>query len=325
MPSSSKPERRKLVSKPYDTWDKLFYGVANTAAYSAIVIIVLILIFLLQRAWPAFEQQSVLEFVFGTGWDLSVDPIIMSIGPMLYGTLLIAALAVLIAVPMAISVSYFIVFLAPPRIARIATIVIDLLAAFPSIVVGLWGVLVFGPIAVQWAEVLADNLGWMPVFAHDGGTFVNSPFIASFVLAIMIVPLISSVTREIFSQMDQEVIKASLALGGNNESTFRRVIMPTSASGIVGGVLLGLGRAMGETVAIYFVLNLIYTEFNWYMILMPEGGNVASLVLAKFGEASEFELAGLMAAGVVLFVITLIVNALASLIVAKAQPWRKHS
>lgn len=82
---------------------------------------------------------------------------------------------------------------------------------------------------------------------------------------------------------------------------------------------------MGETVAIYFVLNLIYTDFNWYQILMPEGGNVASLVLAKFGEASEQELSGLMAAGVVLFVITLIVNALASLIVAKAQPWRKHS
>ena len=325
MSSPTTPERRKLVSKPSDRWDKLFFGVANTAAYSAIVIIILILIFLLQRAWPAFEQQGLFNFVFGTGWDLSVDPIIMSIGPMLYGTLLIAALAVLIAVPMAISVSYFIVFLAPPRIGKIATVVIDLLAAFPSIVVGLWGVLVFGPVAVQWAEVLTDYFGWIPLFAHDGGTFNNSPFIASFVLAIMIVPLISSITREIFSQMDQEVIKASLALGGNNESTFRKVIMPTSASGIVGGVLLGLGRAMGETVAIYFVLNLIYTDFNWYMILMPEGGNVASLVLAKFGEASEVELSGLMAAGVVLFVITLIVNAFASLIVAKAQPWRKHS
>jgi phosphate transport system permease protein len=325
MSSPTTPERRKLVSKPSDRWDKLFFGVANTAAYSAIVIIILILIFLLQRAWPAFEQQGLFNFVFGTGWDLSVDPIIMTIGPMLYGTLLIAALAVLIAVPMAISVSYFIVFLAPPRLGKIATVVIDLLAAFPSIVVGLWGVLVFGPVAVQWAGVLSDSLGWIPLFAHDGGTFNNSPFIASFVLAIMIVPLISSITREIFSQMDQEVIKASLALGGNNESTFRKVIMPTSASGIVGGVLLGLGRAMGETVAIYFVLNLIYTDFNWYMILMPEGGNVASLVLAKFGEASEVELSGLMAAGVVLFVITLIVNAFASLIVAKAQPWRKHS
>lgn len=325
MSSPTTPVRRKLVSKPSDRWDKLFFGVANTAAYSAIVIIVLILIFLLQRAWPAFEQQGLLNFVFGTGWDLSVDPIIMSIGPMLYGTLLIAALAVLIAVPMAISVSYFIVFLAPTKLGKFATVVIDLLAAFPSIVVGLWGVLVFGPVAVEWAEVLNDYLGWIPLFEHDGGTFNNSPFIASFVLAIMIVPLISSITREIFSQMDQEVIKASLALGGNNESTFRKVIMPTSASGIVGGVLLGLGRAMGETVAIYFVLNLIYTDFNWYMILMPEGGNVASLVLAKFGEASEVELAGLMAAGVVLFVITLIVNAFASLIVAKAQPWRKHS
>lgn len=325
MSSPTTPERRKLVSKPSDRWDKVFFGIANAAAYSAIVIILLILIFLLQRAWPAFEQQGVLEFIFGTGWDMSVDPVIMHIGPMLYGTLLIAALSVAIAVPMAISVSYFIVFLAPTRVGKIATVVIDLLAAFPSIVVGLWGVLVFGPVAVEWAQVLNQSLGWFPAFYHDGGTFNNSPFIASMVLAIMIVPLISSVTREIFSQMDQEIIKASLALGGNNESTFRKVILPTSASGIVGGVLLGLGRAMGETVAIYFVLNLIYTDFNWFEVLMPEGGNVASLVLAKFGEASEAELAGLMAAGVVLFVITLIVNALASLIVAKAQPWRKHS
>lgn len=325
MTTTGVPQKRKLVSKPSDRWDKVFFRVANIAAYSAIAIIVLILVFLLQRAWPAFEQQGVLELVFGTGWDSSVDPMVMHIGPMLYGTLLIAALGVAIAVPMAISVSYFIVFLAPPRLSKIATVVIDLLAAFPSIVVGLWGVLVFGPVAVEWAQILWESLGWIPLFSHDGGTFNNSPFIASFVLAIMIVPLISSVTREIFSQMDQEVIKASLALGGNAESTFRKVIMPTSASGIVGGVLLGLGRAMGETVAIYFVLNLIYTDFNWYMILMPEGGNVASLILAKFGEASEAELAGLMAAGVVLFVITLIVNALASLIVARAQPWRKHS
>lgn len=107
------------------------------------------------------------------------------------------------------------------------------------------------------------------------------------------------------------------------ESTLRRVILPTSASGIVGGVLLALGRAMGETVAIYFVLNLIYDRFNWSQLLMPEGGNVASLVLSKFGEASEAELSALMAAGVVLFVVTLIVNSIASFIVAKAQPWRR--
>jgi phosphate transport system permease protein len=183
--------------------------------------------------------------------------------------------------------------------------------------------MVFGPVGIEWAQILNDYLGFIPIFAHDSGTFANSPFIASIVLGIMIVPIIASVTREIFSQMDAEVIKASLALGGNMESTLRRVILPTSAGGIVGGVLLALGRAMGETVAIYFVLNLVYDRFNFGMLLMPEGGNVASLILSKFGEASEREIAGLMAAGVVLFMVTLIVNAIASYIVDKTQTWRK--
>lgn len=314
--------KRDLQLKPYRTADKIFFGVASAAAYSAIVIILLVLVFLMQRAAPAFQEQGVANFVFGAGWNSSTEPPLFTIGPMLYGTLLIAALATALAVPMAISVAYFIVFIAPKPVAKVAVILVDFLAAIPSVVIGLWGVVVFGPVAVQWAEHLNNALGWFPPFAHDAGTFINSPFIASIVLSIMIVPIIASVTREIFSQMDQEVIKASLALGGNAESTLRRVILPTSASGIVGGTLLALGRAMGETVAIYFVLNLVYDRVNWFSILEPEGGNVASLILSKFGESGERELAALMAAGVVLFVVTLIVNAIASYVVAKAQPWR---
>jgi phosphate transport system permease protein len=314
---------RRLEAKPFLLADKIFFGLANAAAYSAIVIILLVLVFLLGRAWPAFAEQGVLAFVTGSGWDNSTDPILMRIGPMLYGTLLIAALAVAYAVPLAISIAYFIEFLAPKSLSKIATLLIDLLAAIPSVVVGLWGLMVFSPVAAGWAEMLNSGLGWIPIFAHEEGNYLNSPFIAALVLGTMIVPIIASVTREIFSQMDHEVIKASLALGGNAESTFRKVILPTSASGIVGGVLLGLGRAMGETVAIYFVLNLVFDRFNWAQILEPEGGNVASLILSKFGEANAQEVEGLMAAGVVLFVVTLIVNALASFIVAKAQPWRK--
>jgi phosphate transport system permease protein len=315
--------RRNLQLKPYRLADKVFFRVAALAAYSAIVIILLVLIFLMQRALPAFEQQGVIPFITGAGWDTSLEEPILRIGPQLYGTLLIAALATTLAVPMAISIAYFIVFIAPKPVAKGAVILVDFLAAIPSVVIGLWGLMVFGPVAVEWAAILNSAFGWVPIFAHDAGTFANSPFIASVVLSIMIVPIIASVTREIFSQMDQEVIRASLALGGNMESTLRRVILPTSASGIVGGVLLALGRAMGETVAIYFVLNLVYDRFNWGQLLMPEGGNVASLVLSKFGEASEAELSALMAAGVVLFVVTLLVNAAASYIVAKAQPWRQ--
>jgi len=321
---SMAPEKRKLLSKPSRVEDKIFFAVSKAAGYSSFVIIGMILVFLTIRAWPAFESQGPLDFTFGTFWDNSLTPPIFHIGPMLYGSLLIAAVAVAIAVPMAISIAYFIEFLAPRSVARVATVIVDLLAAIPSVVIGLWGLGVFSPVGAGWAQMLSDSLsGVFPFLQNEAGTFLRSPFIASLVLAVMIVPLISSVTREMFSQIDQELIKGALALGATRESVLRRVILPTSAGGILGGVLLALGRAMGETVAIFFVLNLTYDRYNFFNILEPVGGNIASLILAKFGEAGTQEVEALLAAGVVLFVITLIINALASYIVQKAQPWRK--
>ncbi|MEY4618224.1 MAG: hypothetical protein RL101_410, partial [Actinomycetota bacterium] len=224
---------------------------------------------------------------------------------------------------MAISIAYLIEFMAPKRIAKIATILIDFLAAIPSVVIGVWGALVLSPIAADWAVLLNQSLGFLPIFANDASNFLRSPFIAGIVVAVMIVPIIASVTREIFSQLDRELINAALALGAGRWSTLRRVILPTSSGGIVGGVLLGLGRALGETVAILFVLNLAF-ETNWFNVLEAKGGSIASMILAKFGEAGPEEVAALMAAGVVLFIVTLLVNSLASYIVAKAQPWRRY-
>jgi phosphate transport system permease protein len=320
----SVPAQRKLLAKPSRTADKIFFAVAKAAGYSSFVIIGLILFFLSLRAWPSFERQNLFEFAFGVGWDNTVTPAVLNIGPMLWGSLLIAAIGVVIAVPMAISIAYFIEFIAPRRIAKITTVIVDLLAAIPSVVLGLWGLGVFTPIGAHWAEMLGETFGgFLPFLANDTGTYLRSPFIASIVVAVMIVPLISSVTREIFSQVDKEIIKGALALGGTRESVLRQVILPTSAGGILGGVLLALGRAMGETVAIFFVLNLVFDEYNWFNLLEPQGGAIASLILARFGEATAEEVEALLAAGVVLFVITLIINAIASYIVQKAQPWRR--
>jgi phosphate transport system permease protein len=323
MAENSAPsvERRSLRSKPFSKADRRFYKTTTIAANSSIVLVSLIFIFLMIRSWPAFESEGI-EYVFGTTWDNSPENFTMQIGPMLWGSLLVSALGVMLAVPMAISIAYFIVFMAAKRIGKIATVMIDLLAALPSVVLGLWGLLVFSPVAAGWAEMLNQYLGFIPIFQNSSGNFLRSPFIASWVVAVMIVPIIASVTREIFSQLDRELINASLALGAGRWSTFRRVIMPTSSGGITGGVLLGLGRALGETVAIFFVLNLVF-DFNWFSVLEDKGGSVASMILAKFGEAGDKEVEGLMAAGVVLFVVTLVVNMIASYIVAKAQPWRK--
>ena len=323
MPENSAPsvERRSLRAKPFSKADRRFYKTATVAANSSIVLVSLIFVFLMFRSWPAFESQGI-AYIFGSTWDNSPDNFVLQIGPMLWGSVLVSAVGVVLAVPMAISIAYFIVFMANKRFGKIATVMIDLLAALPSVVLGLWGLLVFSPVAAGWAEMLNEYLGFIPIFQNSSGNFLRSPFIASWVVAVMIVPIIASVTREIFSQLDRELINASLALGAGRWSTFRRVIMPTSSGGVVGGILLGLGRALGETVAIFFVLNLVF-DINWVNVLEDKGGSVASMILAKFGEAGQEEVAGLMAAGVVLFVVTLFVNMVASYIVSRAQPWRK--
>lgn len=321
-PNEKVVERRTLRAKPFSKSDRIFYNVATAAANSSIVLVALILIFLAIRSWPAFQSQG-FSFITGSTWDNNPEHMIMQIGPMLWGSILISGLGVLLAVPMAVSIAYFIVFMANKSVGRTVTILVDLLAALPSVVLGLWGLIVFSPVAASWAELLNKTLGFLPFFQISGDNFLRSPFIASWVVAVMIVPIIASVTREIFSQLDRELINASLALGAGRWSTLRRVILPTSSGGIVGGILLGLGRALGETVAIYFVLNLVF-DYNWINILDAKGGSVASMIMSKFGEAGPSEVAGLMAAGVVLFVVTLIVNSLASYIVAKAQPWRRN-
>lgn len=314
--------RRKLRVKPTTLQDRLFFGISSVAAYSSVAILFLIIVFLGIRAWPAFEQQGIVEFISGVGWDSLAEPPVFHIGPMLWGSILISLIGVTLAIPMAISIAYFIVFMAPKAIAQTATLLVDLLSAIPSVIIGLWGLAVFSPVGAHWGQMLHDSLGFIPIFQNEAENFLRTPFIAGFVVAVMIVPIIASITREIFSQIDQDLIKASLSLGGNRETTFRKVILPTATSGIVGGVLLGLGRALGETVAIFFVLNLIYDEFNWFNIISPEGGAIASLILSKFGEAGPAEISALLAAGVVLFIFTLIINTIASFIVAKAQPWR---
>ena len=320
-PQTAPIERRSLRAKPFSKADRVFFKSATWAANSSIVLVSLIFVFLLWRSWPACESQGI-DYIFGSTWDNNPENLVMQIGPMLWGSILVSTIGVVLAVPMAISIAYFIVFMANARFGKIATVMIDLLAALPSVVIGLWGLLIFSPVAAGWAEMLYQGLGFIPIFDNTSGNFLRSPFIAGWVVAVMIVPIIASVTREIFSQLDRDLISASLALGAGRWSTFRRVILPTSSGGIVGGVLLGLGRALGETVAIFFVLNLVF-EVNWFNILEDQGGSVASMILAKFGEAGQEEVAGLMAAGVVLFVVTLFVNMVASFIVAKAQPWRK--
>jgi phosphate transport system permease protein len=194
--------------------------------------------------------------------------------------------------------------------------IIDLMAAFPSILFGLWGFFVLGPSAEYWAKLLHKYLGFIPIFDMPADFYSRSPFVAGIVLAVMIIPIVTSISREIFSQTPLDRVQAAYALGATRWAMIKNVAFPYARGGIVGGTMLGLGRAMGETVAVYTVLNIVY-QINWH-VLLGAGGNVASLILLKFGEAGPAEVKALMAAGLALFVLTLLVNSAADAIVNRS-------
>ncbi len=285
---------------------------------SSLIILGLIFAFLAYRGLGVIRVEG-LGFITNAEWSVIEDEnsnIISQdygLSAMLVGTILSAIVAVLVGIPIAVFSALFLEFYAGRKIRNILVALIDLMAAFPSILFGLWGFLILMPSAEYWAKLLNKYLGWIPVFDVPVPFFSRSPFIAGLVLAIMIIPISTSISREVFSQTPLDRIQAAYALGATRLSMIRAVVIPFGRGGIVGGAMLGLGRAMGETVAVYTVLNIVY-QVNW-QVLFGAGGNIASLILLKFGEADREEVNALMAAGLVLFLLTLIINAIANLLV----------
>jgi phosphate transport system permease protein len=235
---------------------------------------------------------------------------------MLVGTILSATVAVIISVPIAVFSALFLEFYSGRKIRSFLIALIDLMAAFPSILFGLWGFLILMPSAEYWAKLLNKYLGWIPIFDVPAPFFTRSPFIAGLVLAIMIIPITTSISREVFSQTPLDRVQAAYALGATRFSMIRAVVLPFGRGGIVGGAMLGLGRALGETVAVYSVLNIVFKPN--FRILYGFGGNIASMIVQKWGEASLSESKALLAAGFVLFIMTLLVNFGANFIVRRA-------
>jgi phosphate transport system permease protein len=194
---------------------------------------------------------------------------------------------------------------------------IDLLAAIPSVIYGIWGLYWLQPHLLGTTRWLTDHLGFIPVFHTDRRVFGNSMFVAGLVVALMILPIIASVTREVLSQVPRQRCEAALALGGTRSGMIRAVVLPFGRSGIVGAAMLGLGRAMGETIAIALILSINYRVTS--QILAPGGGSVAGLIANNFGEAQGTGRSALIAAGLVLFVLTLLVNLGARVIVNRAR------
>ena len=302
--------------------DRVFNRAITVAAFVSLIILASIAIFLGAQALPVFQELG-FSFLTTTAWDLTTDPVSVGIFGMLYGSILLSVVALVIAVPASLLLSIFIVFLAPKKLASVLTNSIDLMAAIPSVILGLWAFYVLNPQADEWQRLLNEYLGWIPFFENASGNFLGTPFIAGFVLAIMVIPITTSVTREVLGRTPPDLINAAEALGCSLWTMLRYVALPYGRGGIVGGVMLGLGRALGETIAVFFVLKLVY-DTNWYHVIESGGGSVATLIVSRFGEASgPFEVQLLLAAGFFLFLMTLIVNMIANLIVSRTGRLKK--
>ncbi len=309
------PAPREITTVPRLS-DKIFRGVVSAGGLSTLLILGLIAFFLVYNGFEVFRSEG-LKFLTGFDWIDAIpeEGIVASygIGAMLYGTLVIGILAVIFGVPVAVGAALFLSYYAPEWIKKPMVVVIDVMAAIPSVVFGLWGYFILMPHAIYWAKLLHKYLGFIPFFDMPAPAYSRSPFIAGLVLAIMIIPIVASISREVFTQTPPDRIQAAYALGATKWSMIKAVVFPYGIGGVIGGAMLGLGRALGETVAVYTVLNLVYDIR--IEILLSAGGSVASMIVNKFGEADAVELRALMAAGFVLFVVTLIVNFIANAII----------
>jgi phosphate transport system permease protein len=318
-PPAVLPSPRKLSTKPRPS-DQIYRVVVTAFSFSALIILALIGAFLLIKGFATFKSQG-LHFFTTAGWsvqtnDAGKEVAHFGLSAMLLGTVLIALVALFIAVPLSVLTALFLTFYAPERIRNFLISVVDLMAAFPSILYGLWGFFILGPMAEYWAKLINKYLSWIPFLSVPQPSFTRSPFIAGIVLAVMIVPIITSVSREVFSQTPLDRVQAAYALGASKWGMIKAVVLPFGSSGIVGGAMLGLGRAFGETVAVFSVLNIVFRP-NWH-ILFTQGGNVASMIIGQWGEAGKTEISALLAAGLVLFMLTLLVNFAADFIVNRA-------
>ncbi|POM26799.1 Phosphate transport system permease protein PstC [Actinomadura rubteroloni] len=309
---------RRRAIRPTSTGrvgDRIFASAARGSGILVLAIIVAIGVFLIVKAIPALQKNHA-NFLTAQEWNPNAVPAKFGIAQLAFGTVMSSLIAMLIATPVAVGIALFIGFYAPKRLSGPLGYVVDLLAAVPSIVYGLWGVAVLVPHMEGVSKFLNTVLGWIPLFGGDNPG-KSSIFTASVVLAIMILPIISSLSREVFLQVPRSHLEASLALGATRWEMVRMSVLPYGRSGVVGASMLGLGRAMGETIAVAMVLTLV-PGINIHL-LEDGGATFASNIVNGFSEASETGRGALIASGLVLFVITLVVNMAARAIVARRK------
>ena len=300
-------ERRKLRVDEAAIGDRIYEIVTAVCALIVPALVVAIAVAIFAAAWPAFAKLG-LSIVTSSNWDVAGGH--FGAAPALFGTLVSAAVALIIATPLAIGVAIFLSEFSPTWLRQPVGFLVDLLAAIPSVVYGLWGIFVLIPLLREDVmPFLRDtlHLGSTPFFT--GPAYGPSMLAAGLILAIMALPYISAVSREVLLAVPRSQREAALALGATRWEMIRDAVIPYARSGIIGGIMLGLGRALGETMAVTMVIG---NRPEISASLFAPGYTMASLIANEFSEATnDLHLSALMAVGATLFVITLIVNAIA--------------
>jgi phosphate transport system permease protein len=298
--------------------DRIFRVLTATAAAFVLLIITAISMFLIYRAVPALRADTS-NFLTEQRWDADGVPVRFGIAAALYFTVLTSAIAIVFAVPIAVGVALFITYYAPRRLSAGMGYLVELLAAVPSIVYGLWGFTFLAPHLNGVVGWLDHWFGWTVVLRYRPDSEPNnySPFAAGTVLAIMILPIISSISREVFRRVPREQIEAAQALGAYRWEAIRLAVLPLGRAGVVSASMLGLGRALGETLAVTMLLSTAYT-INVHFT-ETGGATFASIIALKYGEAGPTGTSALIAAGLCLFLLTLAVNLAAGLIIRRRK------
>lgn len=322
LPDAGGARPRSLRSKPVRA-DRVFRAVSYSAGGTTVAIMLAVGLFLSLRASDAL---GVAGFSFLTTQEWTPETQTLGIAAVLFGTITIATIAMCISVPLALGTALLISEIVPAKARRFLITLVDLMAAVPSVVFGLWGVFFLQSNVIPVAQWISTYFGWIPFFAvtddsgqsiTDAGAFTSSAFIAGIVVALMVVPTQTSIMRESFSQAPLGEREGALALGSTRWGMIRTVVLPFGRGGIIGGTMLGLGRALGETIAVVMIISPIFS-INW-QVLKSGTNSVSALIALRYGEATQFGLSALMAAGLVLFILTLIVNFTASMIVARSR------
>jgi phosphate transport system permease protein len=301
--------------------DGVFYGLTAAAALFAVVVVVAIAWEVLDGARPAIEKFG-LGFIVDQGWN----PVTNQYGALdfIFGTVMTSFGAVLLAAPLSIAIGLYLSELAPRGVRGVIGSLVEMLAAIPSVVLGLWGILVLGPfVAHHLGPFLADTLGWLPFFSGEPTQSGSGQLTAVLVLTIMVVPITSSVCRELFLSVPRDLEDGAIALGATRWEMVRDVVLHYTRAGVVAAIILGLGRAMGEAIAVTQVIGG-QTGIHWS--LFATGDTLASRVAAQYqGAATSLQVASIVYLALILLVISLVTNFAALLIVRRFEFQRTGS